>query len=269
MTVSRKARTQYDERLDELVECAFSANMNDVDAAAVKPICEESNIYFNSLNLFVGPQGYGKTYSALLEIVKISHFSPETHLLVFVSKKGYDPTFEALKKLLFIPYLQVTYDEAEDLMIQLTACKKLYKQIKHEHLEDMIDESQRDAMFETLHIKNFKQPWLNTCWVFDDCTNQPMFRNEKSYMSQQMAILRDINCTVFMTSQFYKGITTTIKSNVTCTYITRGFSPQQLRYISSQITLPIDFESFHRAYSQLNGHEKLIVNNRTNEVVVE
>ena len=261
--------SQSIENVDELAKICINNNKHNVDNAAIGRIHPNIHTYYNSVNIFVGPQGSGKTYSAMTEIIKISKVDPYAHLLVYFSKEGantYDPTVESLKILLDVDIVYVRYDEAVDFVKKLLAYKALYDEIKNEHLESKIEQSQVDELYEVLHIKSLSAPILHTMFLFDDVSNNILFKQDSSYCNSLVSICRKIHTSFFMTIQYWKGVSPNIKANVTSAFIFGRFSKQQFRYICSQIATSIPFDELYNQYSQLNASDKLIINNRTNEV---
>ena len=261
--------SQSIENVDELAKICINNNKNAVDNASIGRIHPNIHIYYNSVNIFVGPQGSGKTYSAMTEIIKISKVDPYAHLLVYFSKEGantYDPTVESLKILLDVDIVYVRYDEAVDFVKKLLAYKALYDEIKNGHLESKIEQSQVDELYEVLHIKSLSAPILHTMFLFDDVSNNILFKQDSSYCNSLVSICRKIHTSFFMTIQYWKGVSPNIKANVTSAFIFGRFSKQQFRYICSQIATSIPFDELYNQYSQLNASDKLIINNRTNEV---
>ena len=63
--------SQSIENVDELAKICINNNKNAVDNASIGRIHPNIHTYYNSVNIFVGPQGSGKTYSAMTEIIKI------------------------------------------------------------------------------------------------------------------------------------------------------------------------------------------------------
>ena len=263
--------SQSIENVDELAKICINNNKHNVDNAAIGRIHPNIHTYYNSVNIFVGPQGSGKTYSAMTEIIKISKVDPYAHLLVYFSKDGintYDPTIESLKVLLNIDIEYVRYNNAVDYIKKLLAYKALYDEIKNEHLESKIEQSQVDELYEVLHIKSFSAPILHTMFLFDDVSNNILFKQDSSYCNSLVSICRKIHTSFFMTIQYWKGVSPNIKANVTSAFIFGRFSKQQFRYICSQISTSIPFDELYNQYSQLNASDKLIINNRTNEIDV-
>ena len=92
-------------RLDEMINYCLESNLNKLEDELIREIHPQINVQYNSLNIAVGRQRSGKTYSIIREIIKISNVCPRTHLFVYINKEGAasDPTFESLKSLIRIP----------------------------------------------------------------------------------------------------------------------------------------------------------------------
>ena len=95
-----------------------------------------TNTYVNSVNVFVGRQRTGKTYTAIKEIIKITRKDPQTHLLVYVNKDGKpnDDTFERTRDLIYCSIIYVSYDDSRDYLEKLLEYKRTYNIIKDKHL---------------------------------------------------------------------------------------------------------------------------------------
>ena len=248
--------------LDSIINCALNTNNKNINDSLISKIHDEINVYYNSVNIFVGKQGSGKTLSAIKEIIKISQVCPITHLLVYITKTGnkIDPTFESLKQLINIPIEYVKEDEAEQYMKSLLAYKQLYKTIINDGLEDEIIDEQRDEIFDVLHVNDFNNENLHTLILLEDiANNKKLLGNEKSYFNHLMTTCRHNHLSFFLNVQFWKSLSSTIKSNVSTVFIFGTFSKQQLHYILYQIPLNIAFDELYNMYHKLTKNEKIIV----------
>ena len=63
-------------------------NQNAIEKERLEPIHPQTIVYRNSVNILVGKQGSGKTFTCVYEIAKITQLHPETHLLVVFCKDG-------------------------------------------------------------------------------------------------------------------------------------------------------------------------------------
>ena len=258
---------------DLYVEIDDALNNNSIKTESLSKIHEDINCYYNSVNVFVGRQGAGKGVQALTEIIKISRVSPITHLLIYVSKYGTqsDKTFESMKHLIQIPIIYVKYKDEDinkdcvQVFSKIQCFKRLYEQIKNEHLEESIDEKQKQDIFDVLHINSFDAPTLHTLILFDDVANNPLIQS-KGFFAEMLGVCRHIHCSFFLTIQFWKSITTEIKANVSTIYIFGGYSKQQLHVMLYQIPTQYTFDEIYNTYQKLGQHDCLIVNVNNSEV---
>lgn len=245
---------------DLYVEINDALNNEEIKTESLTKIHPEINCYYNSVNVFVGRQGAGKGVQALTEIIKISRVSPITHMLLYVSKYGTesDKTFESMKHLIQIPIIYVKYDDVVQVFSKIQCYKRLYEQIKTKHLEEQIEDEQRDEMFEVLKINSFDNPTLHTLILFDDVANNPLIK-QKGFFAEMLGVCRHIHCSFFLTIQFWKSITTEIKANVSTIYIFGLYSKQQLNVMLYQIPTHYTFDEIYECYKDLQKHDCLIV----------
>lgn len=131
---------------------------NDVSNADIKPIAEGIFSYNNSVNIFVGVQGTGKTYSGMQEIIKITHSQPNAHLLIIITEFGedtFDPTIIGSIKLVSCPVIYVKYCEAVETIQRLLCYKRLYQKVVHDVGVENVEDSQLEELKQELHIDNF------------------------------------------------------------------------------------------------------------------
>ena len=254
----------------DMVTKCLKKNKSKIADAMIKKIHPDINIYNNSVNIFVGKQGSGKTLTAIEEIIKISHIPNAAHLLIYVSKTGEqnDVTFESLRELIEIPIAYVAQDDAEEYVDAILNYKQLYYTIRNEHLENQIVDEQRDEIFQILKIRNFDTPMLQTLILFDDIANNKLLANEKSYFNNLMTTCRHNHISFFLNVQFWKSLSTIIKSNVSTVFVFGTYSKEQLRYITHQITMNKTFDEIYEAYRYMNKHAKIIIDCNNGNVIM-
>ena len=240
------------EMIKEKVREKLQANVSKTSGSLISTIHPDINIKYNSVNVIVGKQSMGKTVIALEEIIKISLLNTH-HLFVYITKNGdeNDISFQSLKDLIRMPIITISEKNAQSFVNTLIAAKNLYYLIRREHLEDKIDEGQKNDMFDVLHIDNFNKEFLHTLILFDDISNSKLFSSEESYFSQQIRRCRHTNISYFLLIQGWKGIKPHIKNEITTLFIFPCFNKQQLRYIYSQSASNLDFDSFYDLYREL------------------
>ena len=174
-----------------------------------------------------------------------------THMLIYVNKTGQktDKTFESMKCLIKVPIMYLSQAECEDTLMEIVRAKNRYNEIKRNHLEDeYVDED--EGLFGTLGIHDFNRSYLHTLILLDDIANSAMLAKSTSVMNSLMTQCAHINCSFFLATQFWKGLPTPIKSQVTTIYLYGGFSREQLRYILRQITLQNPFDVVWDEYKE-------------------
>ena len=239
-------------QLDQLITKALNASTPKHSGNLIQPIHPDVTIKYNSVNVIVGKQSSGKTVIALQEIIKLGILQTH-HLFVYVTKEGKetDKTFINLKPLLLLPYVIVSEDEAVDYMKTLLSAKELYYTIRREHLEDKIEDEQKQDLFDVLHVDNFDNEYLHTVILFDDISNNRLFNSEESYFSQLIRRCRHVNISVFLLIQGWKGLKPHVKNEITTLFIFSCFNKQQLHFIYSQSASNLDFDEFYDMYREM------------------
>ena len=257
------------EYVHDMVTKCLARNKNQVSNALIRKIHKDINIYYNSVNIFVGKQGSGKTLSAIEEIIKISSIPNAAHLLIYVSKTGEekDVTFESLRELINIPIAYVSQENAEEYVNALLNYKQLYYTIRKEHLENKIIDEQRMEIFRILKVRDFKAPMLHTLILFDDIANNKLLANDRSFFNNLMTTCRHNHISFFLNVQFWKSLSTTIKSNVSTVFVFGTYSKEQLRYITHQITMNVPFDELYEEYRFMNKHSKIIIDCNNGKVI--
>ena len=219
-----------------------------------------TNTYVNSVNVFVGRQRTGKTYTAIKEIIKISRNHPQTHLLVYVNKDGKpnDDTFERTKDLINCSIIYVSYDNSKEYLTKLLEYKRTYNIIKDKHLEEELTPKHYEELTENLSLANLDNDYLHTIILLEDAT-QFMKSKSANYVNDLMTKCRHIQCSFFVIIHYWKALSTNLKSNLSTIYIFSGYSRQQLNYILYQINISESIKEIYDKYKNLTEHGKLII----------
>jgi hypothetical protein len=222
-----------------------------------------TNSYQNSVNVFVGKQRSGKTYSAIDEIIKITRKHPQTHLLIYVNHDGEsnDETFEAVKHLISCEIVYVSQAECERYLKHFLEYKLAYNKIKDNYAEKEVPPEIKAELCENLMIGDLKMDYLHTLIFLEDSTHFKALQQPNSYLNNLMIQCAHIQCSFYVIIHYWKAITTNLKATLTNIYIYGGFSHQQLTYITYQINLPITSKELWNIYSKLTQYQKVLVNN--------
>ena len=250
------------------VKQALIDNENAIKKERLEPIHPQTIVYKNSVNILVGKQGSGKTFTCVYEIAKITQLHPETHLLVVFCKdeNKEDPTVKALANMINVPIEYVVEDEAEEYVRNLLECKRQYDAIKSRldnswNCPDLaLETGETDNVdLETLKINDFSRPYLHTIFLFNDIAKSKLFNRATNYFNQLLPICRHIQVSFFLNVQFWKSLPPEIKANATLVFIFGGFDSRQLYYIFSQVPTSMSVRELIDFYRTLGKHDKLIV----------
>jgi hypothetical protein len=258
----KKTKKSISDKVDELAAQAIKNQKSAILREGLRPIHPDIKCWYNSLNVFVGRQGTGKTYSAMKEIAKIAMVSKETCQVLYITKDGTkcDQTVEALKGIIDIPFIYIKEDEAEERVKRLNDWMEFYKGIQDGQIDpwNLVPE-QVQEMFEVLHIEDWDAPFLHIIILFEDFVNNKLVKKPDSFFMNFIATLRHKGFSVFICIQMWKGLPVPLKSNATTVFIFAGFSRQQLYHILFQIPLA-DKDEVVAMYKSISGNQKLIVN---------
>jgi hypothetical protein len=86
--------------------------------------------------------------------------------------------------------------------------------------------------------------------MFDDISGSPLFANEKSYLCSLLRRVRQPQLTIFLLIQNWKGLSPTVKNEITTIFMFKGFNQQQLQHIYSQSSV-LERERFIELASSL------------------
>ena len=263
------------------VRKCLNAHQAEIDKEKLERIHPQSYCYKNSVNILVGKQGSGKTFTCAYEIAKISQIHNETHLLIIVCKdeNKEDPTIRSLSSMINIPIEYVCESDAEHYMRKLLMYKRLYDEIKEKHLENCVDDEQVDELFNVLKISDFSRDYLHTILLFNDIAKSKLFNKATAgpkeraaytnYFNQLLPICRHIQCSFFLNVQFWKSLPPELKANATIIIIFGGFDIRQLYYIFSQVPTAMSVKEILPEYRMLNKHDKIVVDCETGDVYLD
>lgn len=221
----------------------------------------EVNIYYNTLNLFLGQRGSGKTFNCFNEMAAICRVpNNKYHLFIYVSNNPNDETYKRFKLLITQPIVQIKYDEAEAFIQKIIDYKQDYDKIKEKHLEGKLtDECVKDFQ-DVLRIRDFRAPSLHTLILYDDAMN--IFKKSNSKQFRWLLENRHTRITYVLCLQDWKGISPELKANLDSVWIFGGFPRNRCAYFYQQLACPLDKEQFYHIYRQLNKRDALIINNK-------
>jgi hypothetical protein len=133
-----------------------------------------------------------------------------------------------------LPVHVISTDEIVNYIDRLIRYKNVYEAIKLAHEESTIDPQQQEALFTALALNGWGYKHLYTMIMFDDISGSPLFANERSFMCSLLRRVRQPQLTIFLLIQNWKGLSPTVKNEITTIFLFKGFNQQQLQHIYSQ-----------------------------------
>jgi hypothetical protein len=221
----------------------------------------EVNIRYNTLNIFVGQRGSGKTFNAFNEIATISRIQHKFHLFIYVSNNPNDMTYIKFKSFIEIPHIIIPYASAEEFINEIFEYKQAYDEIKQKKLENKITDECKEEIFNILRIKNFNAPTLHTLIIYDDAME--VFKKPKSKQFRWLLENRHTKSTYILCLQDWKGISPELKANIDSVWLFGGYPRNRYTYIFNQISCPIDRDDLYNIYRELSKRDVMIFNHKT------
>ena len=259
--------TQY---TNQLLIQSLNDNKNKLSKGLISTIHPEVFLKYSSVNVFLGKQGKGKTFTMFKELVKLSLIDSDVHLIVIVSKDGrVDETFESIKDNISIPYITVNYDEIIEYLNDLVFHKMIYDKIISENLIDKIDDQQINDVLSFLHLDNFEKSSLQEVIIFDDAAYKAILTSPKSQIISMIHEARHFKFIFCFCVQGIKAIPLPIKEQMTSLFLFSGFINQKLPTIYQQSGITsIDYNDFKTLYHKLGEKDYILVDCRKGSIEV-
>lgn len=254
--------------LENEIYMKLKQNKKELKVEKIHEIDPEIITKYNSINVFLGKAGNGKSFNIYQTFAKISLVSPNTHLIIYISKTGRpnDKTFDLFEEFIKIPILFCSINDAVPLCDEIFQWKEIYRKMKEGEIDE--DDIDIDEMCRVLQIKNVKQPWLHTIVYFEDSHQNPLIygNNKTLYFLQRIPLFRHDQTSYYFAIQLLKGFPTDIKTQITDLFLFPGYSVQQLKFILNNINLKEDRDSFIESYKELKKKEFVNINNETGNI---
>ena len=271
---------------NRLLQQSLNDASNVLHKSHITCIHPEVFLKYSSVNVFMGKQGTGKTFTLMKELVKLSLIDSEqakrcepsreridVHLIVMVTRDGrQDDTLESVKDNITIPCVYVSYDNVVEYLHELVFYKLVYNKIISEHLEDSIDNEQRDEVLEALHIDSFSRQSLQEVIVFDDAAYSAILSKPGSEVtsgagrrapSSILSMIHEARHYKFIFCfciQGVKSIPLPIKEQMTTLFLFPGFIRQKLFTIYNQSGITsLEYDEFRDLYHNLQPRDYLLV----------
>ena len=260
-------RVNYHQFTQQRLTEALNKNSSKIKAAQRKQI-PNSLIFQNSLNIFCGKQGSGKTMTAIKEIIKISENSPETHLLFYINKSGEhdDLAFESTSELIKVPIRYISQANASSALKTFFEYKQMYKEIKDNKWEKDLPKQAREELLDNLVIEDLNRPFLHTLILFEDTANSPLMKDP--YVLDILAKCRHYQVSCFLPVQYWKSLPSPVKENASLVFYFGGYPPRAFYYFVSQIYTQEDHRELFEKYNTLTTHDMMVCDTYTGGVML-
>lgn len=216
-------------KIKVLLNNEFNKNKEKIGSTNVVSIIHpQLNIYYNSLNVCLGPQGSGKTTFMMFELLKFSQCTDTQYeKVIYISKTDPcdDLTFESLKDYLSFDLIGLKFEDSEDTLSTYFEYQKRNPQSGH----TLIIIEDGTYMFDNLDKDS---PWFT--WLIR---------------------LRHLKLTVWVNVHAWKTINMNIRTQITNLFIFKGIGNNVITQIFNQVPLSVAKKKFLKLYQTLGPHE--------------
>ena len=248
---------------------SIEENKDKLDNSKISVIHPEISIKYSSINVFLGKQGTGKTFTLYKELLKLSMIDSNVHLIIIATKDNRkDVTFELFRDKIDIPLITVSYENIIEFINNIIFYKLIYEYIISENLMDKIEDEQKNEVLTFLHLDNFGKSSLQEVIIFDDAAYQEIITKKPDIINiiHQVRHYKLIFC---FCVQGIKAIPLPIKEQMTTLFIFPGFINQKLTTIFQQSGITeLEYEEFKQIYRNLNNRDYIIVNCQTGNIEI-
>lgn len=222
--------TINENKIKSIIQFEFDKNKKQIGCSnVVSFIHPQVNIYYNSLNICLGPQGSGKTTFMLFELLKLSQCKDsliDKVIYIFPKEVNEDDlTFNSLKNYLTFDLLGLSFDDSEEVLSTFFEHKT--QTGSNSHTLIVIEDG-------TYLFENVKKNSLWLTWLIR---------------------LRHLKLTVWINVHNWKTINMNIRSQVTNLFIFKGISSITISQIFNQMNLQTEKDRFKKLYNTLCPHQ--------------
>jgi hypothetical protein len=139
----------------------------------------ELNFRRNSINLYIGRRGSGKTFNVLRELIKLSQL-PECggyNSFIYCTDKTNDNTVKELLGLVRLKVRVVTYADMSVFLSDLIDAKNAYQEVIEKDLVSSISNRCRNDLLKAVDVPEFTEQTPGTIVLYDDAIN--IFKERK------------------------------------------------------------------------------------------
>jgi hypothetical protein len=234
-------------------------------------ISPQLNFRRNSINLYIGRRGSGKTFNVLRELIKLSELPNKAGYndFIYCTDKTNDNTVKELLGLIKLKTRVVSYADMPTFLTDLVDAKNAYADALDKNLVDDLSERCKQDLLKSVDLKNFTNYVPNTVILYDDAIN--IFKNPKNkvlldYLHQN----RQPRITYFLCLQDGFSLPPQIKRNLDTAILFGGYTDgQMLNMLFRQLNSSGENnQNLARIYYKLSNREGLIFDYLPSETTV-
>jgi hypothetical protein len=215
----------------------------------------------NSINLYVGRRGSGKTFNVLRELIKLSNLKGYGgyNSFIYCTDKTNDDTVNELLSMVKLKTRIVSYKDMPVFLADLVDAKMAYSELLEKGLlNDATDKCKEDLM-NALDLSYWGESMSGTVILYDDAIN--IFKNSKNKKLLDLLFQnRQPRITYFLCLQDPFSLPAQIKRNLDTAIIFGGyFDKMMMSALLSQLNSSNQSnQNILKIYNSLSSHEGLI-----------
>jgi hypothetical protein len=262
------------EMLTDYVNGKIHRAINGIDKSEQlqSTIDPELNFRRNSINLYIGRRGSGKTFNVLRELIKLSQLPGKGgyNSFVYCTDKTNDSTIKELLPLIKLKTRVVSYADMLPFLKDLVDAKSAYEETIEKGLVDEVTNACRKDLLHAVDVKEFGESTPGTVILYDDAINIVKSSRNKPLLDL-LHQNRQPKITYFLCMQDGFALPPQVKRNLDTCVIFGGFNDSQmlgmlLRQLNSS---PQSNNELVNVYRQLGNREGLLFDYLPNGTVVK
>lgn len=221
----------------------------------------ELNFRRNSINLYIGRRGSGKTFNVLRELIKLSQlpYFGGYNSFIYCTDKTNDDTVKELLGLVKLKVRVVSYDNMKVFLSDLVDVKDAYQEVLDKGLIHSATEKCKKDLINALDLSCFGEPTPGTVILYYDAIN--IFKSPKNKVLLDLLHQnRQPRITYFLCLQDAFALPPQVKRNLDTCVIFGGYNDTQMlsilfRQLNSSTQ---NNQTITQIYSKLSNREGLM-----------
>jgi hypothetical protein len=232
----------------------------------------ELNFRRNSIILYIGRRGSGKTFNVLRELIKLSQLLDKGgyNSFIYCTDKTNDSTVKELLPLIELKTRVVTYANMMPFLKDLVHAKSAYEETIEKGLTNEVTERCKQDLLKAVDVQEFGDKTPGTVVLYDDAIN--IFKSTRNKpLLDLLHQNRQLKITYFLCMQDGFALPPQVKRNLDTCVIFGGFNDSQmlgmlLRQLNSS---SVSNDQLTRLYKDLSNREGLLFDYLPNGTTVK